>query len=189
MNKDINYFGIGISHLVFDVTDSNGNYDPFKNNVSGFKTFVKLLKTYSQCVMEATGYCHYQLAYHLLESGINASVENPLAVKHFIEMKVSKIKTDKSNSKLICAYDELQIVLKFWKVILKMKIACLQITRVPSVYKKQRMNLKNKLHSEAVLGSPSKAVVRSLTRSLKQLQKGIKNVKGQVIDFGKTSTS
>jgi hypothetical protein len=43
--------------------------------------------------------------------------------------------------------------------------------------------LKNKLHSEAVLGSPSNAVVMCLTRRLKQLQKEIKNVNGQVIDF------
>jgi transposase len=56
MNKNIIYFGIDISHLVFDITDSDGYYDPFKNNVSGFETFVKLLKTYSHCVMEATGY-------------------------------------------------------------------------------------------------------------------------------------
>ncbi len=52
--------------------------------------------------MEATGYYHYQLAYFLLESGIKVSVENPLSVKRFIQMKLSKIKTDKSDSKLIC---------------------------------------------------------------------------------------
>jgi len=33
MNKDIKHFGIDISHLVFDVTDSDGNYYHFKNNV------------------------------------------------------------------------------------------------------------------------------------------------------------
>ncbi|PKG44307.1 IS110 family transposase, partial [Psychroflexus sp. MES1-P1E] len=83
MNKAIKYFGIDISHLVFDVTDSDGNYYQFKNNVSGFKKFVKLLDIDSHCVMEATGYYHYQLAYHLLESSLKVSVENPLAVKHF----------------------------------------------------------------------------------------------------------
>jgi transposase len=62
MIKDIKYFGIDISYLVFDVTDSNGNYYPFKNNASGFKKFTKLLDNNSHCVMEATGYYHYQLA-------------------------------------------------------------------------------------------------------------------------------
>jgi transposase len=47
---------------VFDVTDSDGNYYQFKNNPSGFKKFVKLLDIDSHCVMEATGYYHYQLA-------------------------------------------------------------------------------------------------------------------------------
>ena len=78
MNKDIKYFGIDISALVFDVTDSDGNYYQFKNNEFGFKKFAKLLNSSSYCVMEATGYYHYQLAYHLLESGIKVSVENPL---------------------------------------------------------------------------------------------------------------
>ena len=113
MNKDIKYFGIDISHLVFDVTDSDGNYHQFKNKLSGFKKFAKLLNSNSHCVMEATGYYHYQLAYHLLESGIKVSVENPLAVKRFIQMKLSKIKTDKSDSKLICEYAK-QVELKLW---------------------------------------------------------------------------
>ena len=54
--------------------------------------------------MEATGY--YQLAYHLLEFGIKVSVENPLSVKRFIQIVLSKVKTDKSDSKLICAFAE-----------------------------------------------------------------------------------
>ncbi|MDX5584420.1 MAG: IS110 family transposase [Aureibaculum sp.] len=170
MNKDIKYFGIDISHLVFDVTDSDGNYYQFKNNVSGFKKFTKLLSSDSHCVMEATGYYHYQLAYYLLESVIKVSVENPLAVKRFIQMKLSKIKTDKSDSKLICEYAN-QVELKLWQGNSKHQTECLQMTRALSVYTKQSTMLKNKLHGEAVLGDPSKAVVTSLKRSLRQLKK------------------
>ena len=170
MNKDIKYFGIDISHLVFDVTDSDGNYYQFKNNVSGFKKFTKLLSSDSHCVMEATGYYHYQLAYYLLESVIKVSVENPLAVKRFIQMKLSKIKTDKSDSKLICEYAK-QVELKLWQGNSKHQTECLQMTRALSVYTKQSTMLKNKLHGEAVLGEPSKAVVTSLKRSLRQLKK------------------
>lgn len=172
MNKDIKYFGIDISHLVFDVTDSNGNYHQFKNNPMGFKKFEKLLDFNSHCVMEATGYYHYQLAYFLLESGIKVSVENPLSVKRFIQMKLSKIKTDKSDSKLICEYAE-QVDLKLWKGNSKHQTECLQMTRLLSVYTKQSTMLKNKLHGEKVLGDPSKSVLRSLKRSLKHVQKEI----------------
>jgi len=45
------------------------------------------------------------------------------------------------------------------------------MTRLHSVYTKQVMMLKNKLHGESVLGEPSKAVVSFLKRSLKQLAK------------------
>jgi len=180
MNKDINYFGLDISHLVFDVTDSDGNYYQFKNNGSGFKKFVKLLNFDSHCVMEATGYYHYQLAYYLLENGIKVSLENPLSVKRFIQMRLSKIKTDKSDSKLICEYAQ-QVDLKLWKGNSKNEIECLQITRTLSVYTKQSTMLKNKLHGEAVLGNPSKAVVSSLNRSLKQVKKELEILEAKLL--------
>jgi len=180
MNKDIKYFGIDISHLVFDVTDSEGNYYQFKNTISGFKNFVKLLSANSHCVMEATGYYHYQLAYYLLESGIQVSVENPLAVKRFIQMKLSKIKTDKSDSKLICEYAK-HVVPKLWKGNSKHQLECLQMTRLLAVYTKQSTMLKNKLHGEAVLGTPSKVVVSSLKRNLKQVEKEIKMVEDKLL--------
>ncbi len=180
MNKDIKYFGIDISHLVFDVTDFEGNHHQFKNNPSGFKKLEKLLGVDSHCVMEATGYYHYQLAYFLLESGIKVSVENPLSVKRFIQMKLSKIKTDKSDSKLICEYAK-QVELKLWKGNSKHQTECLQMTRLLSVYTKQSTMLKNKLHGEAVLGNPSKVVVGSLKRSLKQLQKELRTLEEKLM--------
>lgn len=186
MNKDIKYFGIDISHLVFDVTDSDGNYYQFKNKVSGFKKFIKLLNCNSHCVMEATGYYHYQLAYYLFENNKKVSVENPLAVKRFIQMGLSKIKTDKSDSKLICAYAE-QVELKLWKGSSKESQEVLQITRALSVYTKQRTMLKNKLHGESVLGEPSKVVVRSLKRSLRQLDKEIKTLEDKLLLLVKES--
>lgn len=186
MNKDIKYFGIDISHLVFDVTDSDGNYYQFKNKVSGFKKFIKLLNCNSHCVMEATGYYHYQLAYYLFENDKKVSVENPLAVKRFIQMGLSKIKTDKSDSKLICAYAE-QVELKLWKGSSKEAQESLQITRALSVYTKQRTMLKNKLHGESVLGEPSKAVVRSLKRSLRQLDKEVKTLEDKLLLLVKES--
>ena len=180
MNKDIKYFGIDISHLVFDVTDSEGNYYQFKNSISGFKKFVKLLDFNSHCVMEATGYYHYQLAYYLQEEGIKVSVENPLSVKRFIQMKLSKIKTDKSDSKLICEYAK-DVKLKLWKGNSKHQLECLQMTRLLGVYTKQSTMLKNKLHGEAVLGNPSKVVVSSLKRSLKQVEKELKMIEDKLL--------
>ena len=184
MNKDMNYFGIDISKAVFDVTDSKGNYHQFENHHKGFKKFVKLLDDSSHCVMEATGYYHYRLAYFLQENQIRVSVENPLSVKRFIQMKLSKIKTDKSDSKLICEYAK-QVDLKLWKGQTKNQIECLQVTRLLSVYTKQSTMLKNKIHGEDVLGNPSLLVVRSLKRSLKFLQKEMKNLEEKLLELVK----
>lgn len=184
MNKDIKYFGIDISHKVFDVTDSDGKHYQFKNNEFGFKKFTKLLDDKSHCVMEATGYYHYQLAYHLLESSIKVSVENPLSVKRFIQMGLSKIKTDKSDSKLICTYAQ-HVGLKLWKGNSKSELECLQIIRTLALYTKQSTMLKNKLHGESVLGEPSKLVVRSLKRNLKQLEKEMKALEDKLLELVK----
>lgn len=170
MLKDIKFYGIDISHLVFDVTDHAGDHYQFKNTLTGFKKFIKLLDQDSHCVMEATGYYHYQLAYYLLEEGIKVSVENPLSVKRFIQMRLSKIKTDKSDSKLICEYAK-QVELKLWKGNSKHQLECLQMIRLLAVYTKQSTALKNKIHGESVLGNPSKVVVTSLKRSLRQVKK------------------
>lgn len=180
MNKDIKYFGIDVSKLVFDVTDSEGHYYQFKNSLSGFKKFVKLLDNASHCVMEATGYYHYQLAYYLLESGIAVSVENPLSVKRFIQMKLSKIKTDKSDSKLICEYGK-QVEMKLWTGHSSHQQECLQISRLLSTYTKQSTMLKNKIEGESVLGTPSPFVVRSLNRSLKQLKKEMTSLEDKLL--------
>jgi transposase len=184
MNKDMNYFGIDISKAVFDVTDSKGNYHQFENHHKGFATFVKLLDDSSHCVMEATGYYHYRLAYFLQESQIRVSVENPLSVKRFIQMKLSKIKTDKSDSKLICEYAK-QVDLKLWQGHSKHQIECLQITRLLSVYTKQSTMLKNKIHGEEVLGNPSLFVVRSLKRSLKSTKKEMKTLEEKLLKLVK----
>jgi transposase len=55
------------------------------------------------------------------------------------------------------------------------------MTRLLSVYTKQSTMLKNKLHGEAVLGNPSKAVVSSLKRNLKQVQKEIKTIEDKLL--------
>lgn len=184
MNKGIKYFGIDISKDVFDVTDSKGNYYQFENSYKGFKQFLKLLDSNSHCVMEATGYYHYQLAYYLQEKEIRVSVENPLSVKRFTQMKLSKIKTDKSDSKLICEYAH-QVDLKLWQGHSKHQIECLQITRLLSVYTKQSTMLKNKIHGEKVLGNPSSIVIRSLKRSLKSTQKEIKTLEDKLLKLVK----
>ena len=184
MNKSTNFYGIDISKDVFDVTDQKEVHYQFTNDYKGFKKFYKLLDKRSHCVMEATGYYHYKLAYFLQENEVLVSVENPLSVKRFIQMKLSKIKTDKSDSKMICKYAE-RVDLRIWEGESKEQQECLQMTRSLSVYTKQSTMLKNKIHGEEVLGVPSKFVNRSLKRSLKHLQKEMKLIEEKLMELVK----
>ena len=170
MSKDKKHFGIDISKDVFDVHDYLGNHHQFNNDYSGFKKFNKLLIRDSHCVMEATGYYHSKLAYYLLEKDVLVSVVNPLKIKRFIQMSLSKIKTDKSDAKQIYLYAT-QMGLTLWQGESKTQQESLQIVRLLSIYTKQSTMLKNKIHGEKVLGNPSKLVDQSLTRQLKSLKK------------------
>lgn len=181
MNKDTKYFGIDISKDVFDVCDHEEQFHQFSNSLSGFKKFLKLLDTTSHCVMEATGYYHVRLAYFLVEHGIAVSVENPLKIKRFIQMGLSKVKTDKSDSKYILNYARDQQP-KHWFGESKSQQESLQLSRLLSVYTKQSTQLKNKIHGEEVLGNPSKVVVQSLKRQLKNIQKEVKKLEDCLLE-------
>ena len=185
MIKSMNYFGIDISKDIFDVADSNGNHYQFENKYKGFQQFLRLLDQDSHSVMESTGYYHYQLAYFLVENNQNVSVENPLSVKRFIQMKLSKIKTDKSDAKMICEYAQM-VELKLWHGKSKNQIECLQIIRLVGLYLKQSTALKNKIHGEDVLGNPSLCVLKSLKRSLKTSQKEIQQLEEKLNEIVKS---
>jgi transposase len=184
MSKDKKYYGIDISKDVFDVMDQKDVHYQFSNDYKGYKKFLKLLDCSSHCVMEATGYYHYKLAYFLHEHNVLVSVENPLSVKRFIQMKLSKIKTDKSDSKMICAYAQ-QVELRLWKGQSKAHQESFQMIRSLSLYNKNTTALKNKIHGEEVLGVPSKSVLRSLKRSLKFIEKEIKQIEKELLELVK----
>ena len=186
MNKDTNYFGIDISKDVFDVMDQKGIHYQFTNTQKGFKDFLKTLSKKSHCVMEATGYYHYQLAYFLVDNSIKTSVENPLSVKRFIQMKLSKIKTDKSDAKMICEYAQ-SVTLKLWKGESKDQQECLQLIRMLSVYSKQGTMLKNKIHGESTLGNTNTLVVKSIKRSLKSIKKEVDLLENKLQEIVKES--
>lgn len=184
MNESTNYFGIDISKDVFDVADSIGTHYEFVNSPKGFSEFLKLLDDSSHCVMESTAYYHIQLANALLAADIRVSVENPLAVKRFVQMHLSRIKTDKSDALMICKYAHFN-KLRLWKGHTKNQVDCLQIMSLISQYTKQTSMLKNKLEGENALGNPVKLVVRSLKRNLRQLKKEILSLEEVLLEIVK----
>lgn len=184
MNKDKKIYGIDISKSVFDVYCVATGHIQLKNDEKGFKSFLKTLPQTAVVVMEATGYYHYRLAQFLHKNGVTVSVVNPLSVKRFIQMKLAKVKTDKSDAKAICEYG-IRNDLPIYNALTDVQAECLQLFRLLDNYIKQRTATKNKLHGEEVLGIPSKFVYSSLKRQLKHLNKEIEALEKRLLELVK----
>lgn len=184
MNKNTEIFGIDISKDVFDVYSSKSGHQRFNNDEKGFKSFEKTVRKDALVVMEATGYYHYRLAQFLFKKQITVSVVNPLSVKRFIQMKLAKVKTDKSDAKAICEYAKVNEV-PLYNALTDVQAECLQLFRLLDNYLKKRTATKNKLHGEETLGVPSKFVYQSLKRDLKHLDKEINALEQRLLQLVK----
>lgn len=180
MNKNTDFFGIDVSKDVFDVYCEGTGHTRLKNDEKGFKSLLKTLPKTALVVMEATGYYHYRLAQFLHKNGVAVSVVNPLSVKRFIQMKLAKVKTDKSDAKAICEYAKVNKV-PIYNALTDVQAECLQLFRLLDNYLKKRTATKNKLHGEETLGIPSKFVHQSLKRDLKHLDKEINALEQRVL--------
>ena len=180
MNKNTEIFGIDISKDVFDVYSSKTGHQSFKNDEAGFKSFKKALSKNALVIMEATGYYHYRFAQYLYKNKVQVSVVNPLSVKRFIQMKLAKVKTDKSDAKAICEYGQMNDV-PLYTALTDVQAECLQLFRLLDSYLKKRTQTKNKLHGEETLGFPSKYVHKSLKRDLNHLDKEVTGIESRLL--------
>lgn len=177
-------YGVDISKDVFDVHGSSKGHNRYTNDETGFKKYLKELPKGSLVVMEATGYYHYRLAQFLYKNGVVVSVVNPLSIKRFLQMKLAKVKTDKSDAMAICEYALINEV-PIYNALTDTQSECLQLFRLLDTYLKQRTATKNKIHGEAVLGVPSKFVYRSLIRNKKQLNKEVLAIESKILSLVK----
>lgn len=119
MIKNKNYIGIDISKLSFDVAIKmeNEKYSHFKfsNDNEGFIKFRALLNQhYPICVMEASGPYYLKLATFLFNRKISVCVINPLVIRRFSQMRMSRTKTDKKDAAMIAEYGNNQTP-NLWK--------------------------------------------------------------------------
>ncbi len=184
MNKYSETFGIDISKDVFDCYGSKQGHLQFKNTEKGFVKFLQILNDTTLVVMEATGYYHYRLAQFLYKENRIVSVVNPLSVKRFIQMRLSKVKTDKSDAKAICEYGIINEV-PLYSALTDVQSECLQLFRWLDSLIKKRTATKNKIHGEQVLGVPSKVVYCSLNRVKKYLDKEILGIEHKLLSLVK----
>ena len=170
MNKSTLFFGIDISKDSFDVYGKALGHKSYPNTRLGFKSFVKELSVNSHCVMEATGCYHHKLAMFLYEKDITRSVINPLIIKRFIQMKLKRVKTDKSDAFMIYKY-ACEQPLEQWYPEAEYIVKSKELLSLIQTYSRQSTALKNKLHALENRGHDKGVLIRSIKRQLVQLKK------------------
>lgn len=163
--------------------DNQGFHRQFENNKTGFKSFLKILKKDSCCVLEATGVYHTQLSNFLFEQRVFVSVINPLVIKRFIQMNLRRIKTDKADAEMICKYAQ-QNDLHGYKPESVFVNECKIISENINLLLKSRTTFKNRLHAmdhkaashRKVLINPLRITIRDLTSQIQKLEGELKRL-------------
>ena len=101
--------GIDVSKSTFDgawsCSSSNKiNHQVFEYTDAGISELLKLTSANAFYVMEATGVYHTRLAVRLYEAGRKVCVANPLVIKRFGQMQLSRVKSDQADAQLIREY-------------------------------------------------------------------------------------
>lgn len=181
-NQMYRYIGIDMSSNSFDVSIPKGergfDVKSFSNKASGWQTLCASLQDNDVCVIEATGAYHVGLSMYLFEQGKKVCVVNPLSVKHFSRMKMSRAKTDKADSCLLSEYGKMMHP-KFWQPKKEQLVDLQQFMVLSEQLVKQRTALKNQLKSFKLVPCFNEKAVQILENQIRNLEKELKEIEQQ----------
>lgn len=167
MQTQTNYIGIDISKSFFDVSIADRHYQ-FTNEVEGFGKLFNLLGADSHVVMEASGPYYLRLACYLQSRGVVVSVINPLVIRRFSQMRMSRAKTDKKDARLIAEYGTMTKPER-WFPPQKHMVTLQQIEATIAGLFKQQTGLNNQLESFISSGMLDKELKQTLQKELVHL--------------------
>ncbi|OUJ68950.1 IS110 family RNA-guided transposase [Hymenobacter crusticola] len=150
------------------------------NSKAGFQHLIKACGAHCRFVMEATGTYNLALAYYLHEQGGQVAVLNPLVIKRFIQMHLSKGKSDRKDAQWLLRYGQQQAV-KVWHPEETTLVECRQLEQVNEQLLKQKTMVHNAL--EALQQQPfvSKLAVKLLQQTLKALTQQVEAVEAKLL--------
>lgn len=101
--------GIDISKQWFDCCDlGRERSKQFSNTGEGFAQFIHWAGADIHVIMEATGVYYLGLATWLVSGGYRVSVINPLVIRRYGQMQLSRTKTDAKDAAMIARYGQEQ---------------------------------------------------------------------------------
>jgi transposase len=168
MQRQTNYTGIDISKLFFDVAvPIEGKYRHLKfgNDETGFGELIRVLPLGTHIVMEASGPYYLRLACFLAGRNIAVSVVNPLVIRRFSQMRMTRAKTDRKDAVMIAEYGRTERP-GAWQVPKRHVVALQQMETVLNGLTKERTSLNNQLESFRCGGMLDGKLERVLEREL-----------------------
>lgn len=182
----MNYIGIDISKLTFDVAIENENrytYYKFINEATGFKQLIDLLNQEEHwCIMEASGPYYLNLATYLEESKVKVSVVNPLVIRRFCQMRLTRAKTDKKDAMMIAEYGKAEKP-QAWQPEAEYVLELKQMLAYVEQLDKSRTGFlrqleafgQNPVHSKSVQCNARKMII-SIEKQIKQMESKMEDI-------------
>ena len=179
------YVGIDISKESFDVAiPKKEKYTHLKldNNGKGFEQLLKELKAEKEqlvFVMEASGPYYLCLATYLHQQGLAVSVVNPLVIRRFCQMRLTRAKTDKKDARMISAYGKAEQPV-LWEPEAAHVQELRQLHMVENGLQKSLHRHQRQLEALAAGGKVFRQVKQSLEKVVGQLKKEIAKLEKQM---------
>lgn len=174
--------GIDVSKKFFDVCfglEGASSVKRFSNDLAGFKELMGQLFVDTHCVMEATGPYYLRLAFFLHEQGVKVSVVNPLIIRRFSQMRLSRAKTDKADARIIAAYG-IKEEPAGWEPPRSYVVQLQQLQALSDQLQKHYRALSNQLEAFSVSGLLEKELGRLIARELKHTEDQVARIEKQM---------
>jgi transposase len=149
------------------------------NDARGHAQLISKLGIDRTYVMESTGPYYLRLAFKLKNQGADVRVENPIAVKRFIQMHMERNKSDKKDARWIYRYGQEREAAQ-WQMPSKAQQHCSQLLGAIDLYKRQLTMLSNQLHSLAQLPMVCKEVRNSIEQTQSKIRKEVVKLEDQL---------
>jgi transposase len=177
------YIGIDIAKLKFDVAllDASNKYkhNKFKNTPTGFADFFAWCQSLgaqdAHFCMEATGIYYEALANFLVDQKCTVSVVNPAQIAAFAQSSLSRVKTDKTDAKLIARFCQTMSPPLFTPLPANVRQLQALVRRMESL-KDLEQQERNRLAVSLPIVAPSiNTILTTLQTEIKAIERAIKS--------------
>lgn len=169
------FAGIDVSKDWFDAAwevDGQIRCQQFAYTDQGIEQLLEQAPRQAVFVMEATGTYHARLALRLFEAARSVSVVNPLVIKRYAQMKLLRVKSDRSDAQLIMRYAQEQSP-PLWEPASDEVQELQQAHGWLNDLIAERSRLLNRQHALGYRAKPSAFVAAQMAAQLEQLQRRI----------------